>query len=356
MEPAARSSTLSLKTPDTPDKASDKARIHKDKGNAGGNGGVAVTQAESGVSPVQQDPASMTANPAIATQATESIAPGGNTSEPALKSRNSNKADTNSGLAFALRIQGNDPVAGAASQMNLATNPNLDTADPNAQAAAGTFSSQVADFMQPLEPKAAAKSGTSNDTVSSGATTLLNIGSLAAGQAAANSVDDPKPAEEVAPTANVPEDQPASAQQVKTVQVQITGADDQKVDLKLIEKSGALTMSVRSSDRSLTAALQQNLPDLTNKLSDQQIRADWWRPDAQSAESSGNSSGSGSSGNNSPHQDHGNSNQSGSNQSGSNQSGSGQRGGRGTPEPEWLEDLSLSPKSNQNGTQFSWHL
>ena len=131
---------------------------------------------------------------------------------------------------------------------------------------------------------------------------------------------------------------------VKTVDVQITGADNQRVDLRLMEKSGTLTMSVRSVDVNLTKALQQNLPELATKLNDQEIRAEWWKPGTQSAEPAQKLEPSNTNSNNS--QDQG----------GQNKGNSGQPGGRGTGQPDWLDELSALRKSTKNGTQLSWQL
>jgi hypothetical protein len=146
----------------------------------------------------------------------------------------------------------------------------------------------------------------------------------------------------------LPEAQTPTAQPLKTVQLQITGADNQRVDLRLMEKSGALTVSVRSADGTLTKALQQDLPELTSRLNDQQIRAEWWKPDAQQTEASPKSGNSANSG--------GNGNSATQDQNSQDKGNSGQQGGRGARQPDWVEELSDLRKSTQNGTQFSWHL
>jgi flagellar hook-length control protein FliK len=115
-----------------------------------------------------------------------------------------------------------------------------------------------------------------------------------------------------------------------------------------MQRSGALTVSVRSTDTSLTKALQQNLPDLNNKLNDQQVRTEWWTPGAsqlQSSQKTNESSanpGSGHSGS--------------QNQGDQNKGNASQQDGRGAPKPDWVEQLSDFSNSNQNGKQYSWHL
>jgi len=309
------------------------------KNNAGS--GIAGGGSEPVIAATQNDPISSPPN-ATTTNA--------NASDVALKSHNAGKIDPNSNLAFALKIQGNDPISNSGNQVNLQTMADIDHADPAAQTADSAFSSQMTASMGMLEQKTVPKSGLSSQVAGSSLGGQLNLDSPAAAPSAmaasSNASDDSKPAEESVAASSLPEDQAAGIQPVKTVQVQINGADDQKVDLKLVEKSGALTMSVRSSDAALTKSLQQNLPDLTTRLSDQQIRAEWWRPDTQQPDLPKNSGNSSSGGNSSANQDQGN----------QNKGNSGQQGGRSTPQPEWLEDLSSSKNSTQNGTQFTWHL
>jgi hypothetical protein len=144
------------------------------------------------------------------------------------------------------------------------------------------------------------------------------------------------------------QDKTAGTQSLRSVQIRVTGDDNQQVDLRLMQRSGALTVSVRSTDTSLTKALQQNLPDLSSKLNDQQVRTEWWTPNAHKVETSqktGESSANTGSG------------QSGSqNQSGQNKGNAGQQGGRDAPKPDWVEQLSEPGNSNKNGKHYTWHL
>lgn len=154
--------------------------------------------------------------------------------------------------------------------------------------------------------------------------------------------------ESVSKLQELPEDPTANGQPLKAVQVQITGVDNQRVDLKLMEKAGSLTLSVRSADGSLTKALQQQLPELASSLNNQQIRAEWWKPELQKSELSQGSHNSSESnkGSNSTTQDQGN----------QGRGNLGQQGERRARQTDWVEELSDLRKSTQNGTQFSWHL
>jgi hypothetical protein len=367
-QPVAQATTGSAKSPDKA-KARKENPTEEAKNNAGN--GIAGAGSEPAVAAAQSDSISSQANPATGADMSA------HNSDVAPKILSASKVDASSDLAFALKIHGNDPAAASG---NMETSAQTDHPDA---AAANAFSSQMtasAGMSEPgmsepgmselgmsapgiLEAKAASKTGLSAELPGSGTTGQFNISSLAPSPSAVNSGsntgENTAPAEEAAPASAIPEDQSAVVQPVKTVQVQISGADDQKVDLKLVEKSGSLTMSVRSSDTALTKSLQQNLPDLTTRLSDQQIRAEWWRPDTQQTDSSGNNSSSGGNGSasqNQSNQNQSNQDQSNQDQGNQNKSSSGQQGGRGTSQPDWLKDLATSNNSNQNGTQFTWHL
>ncbi len=327
-------------------KSADKDKIEKERVITAKTGATGLITSDPSVSASPSATSSDMAAPLSVPDA------GGSPSLQLPASRNSHKAESTESLAFALRIQG----AGTANSM-LQSSPGssaaTDTAAANPQASFSDFSAQMTSMVMQADPKVGLKpalssglvgtaSAVSQNSVSLATTSAFTIPSVA--NSSAETSQDPAPVEESASIAALPEDQPGSGQPVKTVQLQITGADNQKVDLKLVEKFGALTMSVRSADSSLNKALQQNLPDLTAKLSDQQIRAEWWRPDSQQAEPPGTTRGSAGS-TNPGNTDPGN----------QNKGNSGQQNGRGAPQPDWLDDLS-TPKSNQNGTQFSWHL
>jgi hypothetical protein len=148
--------------------------------------------------------------------------------------------------------------------------------------------------------------------------------------------------------AELSQEKERSAQTLKAVQVQVAGGDNQRVDLRLIERSGALTVSVRSPDSSLTKALQQNLPELSSKLNDQHVHAEWWTPDTQKIGTARNSADASS--------DSGSDHSASRDQTGQEKGQPRQQGGRGAPQPDWVEQLSNLRNSNQDGPQYTWHL
>ncbi len=111
---------------------------------------------------------------------------------------------------------------------------------------------------------------------------------------------------------------------VRGAHVQVVGSENQRVDIRLLEGGGELSISVKSSDSTLARALQDNIPELTNRLESQHFHAEAWTP-AGTASASG-----------------GGAKQDGSPSSGSNSyggsSGQQQNGGNGD-KPRWVEEL-----------------
>ena len=163
----------------------------------------------------------------------------------------------------------------------------------------------------------------------------------------------------------VSDGQPASSEPVHSVRLQLSGENDQRVDVRLVEQGGSLALSVRSSDSALTRTLQDRLPELNDRLAEQHYQSEVWLPQAAANATAagqgqqGQESGTGQhdsqhSGSNQSSSNQSGSNQSGSNQSGSNQSGSedgkqagsgsesgsaGQPDGRQSKAPKWYQRL-----------------
>jgi hypothetical protein len=286
--------------------------------------------------------------------------PGGNgpgaTSQPgsdtASSTTGASKAgDANAGLAFAVKINANDPGQVATPAVNSSASP-VDTGDPQADPSGSISSSAFAGQLSAMMGVSAGQKGSANSSsagqnATPGLTTVpLSSSKLTAGSS--NETLAENETQDASKVTDVSEPEAPIAQPLKTVQVQITGADNQRIDLRLMEKGGALTMTVRSADGTLTKALQENLPELSSKLNDQQIRAEWWKPDNQTPgqPQKPDSSNTARDGNSGGTQD----------QANQGRSNSGQQGGRGARQPDWVEELSDTRNSIQNGRQYSWHL
>lgn len=132
--------------------------------------------------------------------------------------------------------------------------------------------------------------------------------------------------------------------QPKMVRIQVTGENDQRVDLRMLESSGAISISVRSADISLSKQLQQNVPELSSKLSDPQIRTEWWIPASKIEASPKSEIGFGD-----------NNRNPGATNYQTNERGSSEQQDKPRP-PDWVEELMETTTSQKNGRTYSWHL
>jgi hypothetical protein len=131
---------------------------------------------------------------------------------------------------------------------------------------------------------------------------------------------------------------------VRGVHVQIAGADDQRVDLRLLEHAGSLSVSVRSSDSGVTRNLQDSLPELNSRLAEQHYQTEIWTPASTFHSSSNGNSDSGQGGTGAGNKNggsFGNGNPNGN--PGSQNGGSGQQpSGQQSKQPDWLQELASS--------------
>ncbi len=81
---------------------------------------------------------------------------------------------------------------------------------------------------------------------------------------------------------------------VRNVRLQVEGENNQRVDVRLTELGGELRVNVRSADATLTQAMQDHMPDLTNRLQQEHFRTEVWLPRSSqtSASDSSNTRGS----------------------------------------------------------------
>lgn len=121
------------------------------------------------------------------------------------------------------------------------------------------------------------------------------------------------------------------AQPARYLRVQVSGDGAHQVELRMIEHSGTVNVSVRATDPVLSRSLQEGIPELTNRLQADRFHAEVWLPKSAESHSSNpgdsySSSGKGGAGG------EGNSNQPGSRK---NQS-----------RPEWVDELEQFGKGN----------
>ena len=255
------------------------------------------------------------------------------TSASAAGSRNASKNKNPDGaLAFAVKIGGSDAAATASSGQDDQPAPAATADTATASPFAAELDSMAAAFGEKGSAGREPESGIAGGNAALSTATMPQNASAALtdNTAAASQTKSAKPLD-------LPEEPATNTSAVKVVQVQINGSDNTRVDLRMMEKAGALTISVRSGDSSLTKALQQDLPELSNKLNDQQLRAEWWTPESQkaSAVQKSENSPTGDSNSETPNQER---------QRGGN---SGQQSGRDAQQPDWVDELTVQRKTNQ---------
>lgn len=70
----------------------------------------------------------------------------------------------------------------------------------------------------------------------------------------------------------------AHAEPVRGARVQISGGNNQRIDIHLQERAGSLSVTVRSGDASVARTLQEHAPELSSRLSMERYRSDLWTP------------------------------------------------------------------------------
>jgi hypothetical protein len=88
-------------------------------------------------------------------------------------------------------------------------------------------------------------------------------------------------------------DEPAGdPQPLRTLQMQLAGEGEGRVDVRLVEHGGGLSVSVRATDSELTKGLQDNLPELSARLAADKYQTHAFLPAAGETSSGGSAPGS----------------------------------------------------------------
>lgn len=221
-------------------------------------------------------------------------------------------------LAFTMSItgDGDNPAAGAP-----------DGASGEAISPAGQFQQQL-EHAASTAIAAAGAEATTNGTAEHGTGTQgSNLLTADATQFdSSRKSDRAAAAEEPQATSSADAEEEISAsrnESVHNVQVQLQTDENQRINVQMTSLGGELRVSVRSADPNLTQALQNHMPELTNRLEQQQYRAEVWIPRSSEASDSGASNAR-------------NFNSQGDS-SGQDQSGRRQNG-RQNNDPDWLEE------------------
>ena len=122
---------------------------------------------------------------------------------------------------------------------------------------------------------------------------------------------------------------------VKGAHVQITGANNQQIDIRMIERGGALSVTVRSNDANTTKTLQEHASELSTRLTQEHYQTQVWTPHTAATT---DTRGSGNGGANPDR--HSSSQQ--------------QQGNKQEKQPDWVEELERNPIVSQKRIEYIW--
>lgn len=181
-------------------------------------------------------------------------------------------ATTQSSLAFALKLS--DGSLNAPSQKSNEASPQA----PIAESIAGAAPSANTDFATTVLAAAGSQlKEQSHEQENPG--TILYASSPTQPQ---NNIGDSQHTHQqpVQTTAADLESKPeaATAEPVRNVHMQVVGDNNSRVDVQLIDRGGALHVSVKSGDVNLAQSLQEHMPELTSRLEQQRFQAEVWMP------------------------------------------------------------------------------
>jgi hypothetical protein len=144
------------------------------------------------------------------------------------------------------------------------------------------------------------------------------------------------------------EDRPATVHPAQEISLQISSADDRKVDVRLVQRAGEVLVTVRTPDVALAHDLRQDLGSLTGKLAQAGYGTEQFTP--ISAGSSNLSNQPGTPENQDSSRGHGQNPQHGG--SGQQQQPQDERGRR----PDWVEEMENSLAHRQANRSTTWSL
>jgi hypothetical protein len=133
----------------------------------------------------------------------------------------------------------------------------------------------------------------------------------------------------------------ANATRVSDVRLQVAGSDDQRVDVRVMDRGGELRVSVRADDPSLVRSLQDNVADLSTRLDQAHFQSEVWTPRAQAISQTDSASTGGRTSSN------------GGETFGRDGHGQ-QQNGRQQQQPSWVDDFEESPTGSNSGGTRQW--
>jgi hypothetical protein len=196
---------------------------------------------------------------------------------------NNSQPASGSELAFAARVRPDPAASATASDPQRPSQPDV---------TAPVQASQTKDTASDSDDPASKKS-TGSDALPKAVTPLATGASAPPIAYAQSSEGQPSASLAAAPSVSrtlgpveTPQTQPKpAAAPVKDISLQVTQAGAQKVEIRLVQQSGELRVAVRTGDSDLAHGLQQGLSDLVGRLQESGYRAEAWRPDGTTVQS-----------------------------------------------------------------------
>lgn len=128
---------------------------------------------------------------------------------------------------------------------------------------------------------------------------------------------------------------------VRDVRLQVAGAGDQRVDVRVMDRGGELRVSVRADDPSLVRSLQDNVAELSTRLDQAHFRSEVWTPRTQAVEQTNSANTNGRTFSN------------GEDTLGREARGQ-QQNGRQQQQPAWVDDFEENPAAGKAGSFTPW--
>jgi len=258
-----------------------------------------------------------------------------------------NSAASSSQLAFAVRL---NPDTAAEQPAPQAQAPQSQSPASHAQSAPDNVQSSVAAASDAVQPSAAVTDVVQNAAEQSGehseraesqiqAAPSASVEQFAAARAdAAHAIDQPVSVR----SADIDQTPAHPANNtIRDIRMQVIGSDDQRVDVRVMDRGGELRVSVRADDPSLVRSLQDNVADLSTRLDQAHFQSEVWTPRTQAISQTDSASTNGRTFSN------------GGETSGGGGQGQ-QQNGRQHQQPSWMDDFDEAPAGRNSGGTFQW--
>ena len=225
-------------------------------------------------------------------------------------------------LAFAMRL-------GSVTQQPPDAAKNVESAPPSVKALLDTSGLSVIG-------KAANDGGKQNagDSSGDGGGSMFGAAFADTGASARTSSDKVSFTEAAHSVASAPGDEVTASTNnsdpLRNILLQLKSDDNRRVDVRLVDRDGELHVSVKSADPALAQQVQEHMPELTSRLSDQQFTHDVWMPKLSEVVKTEGANNNGNSFNNN------NSSQSGQSNGGN---AGRQQSSNGQSRPDWVDLL-----------------